>query len=1042
MKKIFQFLVSTKVSMVLLFIFAVAMAVATFVENDYGTQVARAQVYEAWWFELLMLWLSINFIFHIKKYNLLSKKKLVIGLFHIAFVIIILGAGITRFFGTEGNMSIREGQAVNYFLSAEKYAQIKFEDQLDLALVNIIPYSFSGIDKSLELNDEKFNFKVVKYFKAAIPELKEGKDTIMEMAISRGQGREDLHVVNRAEIPLPNAEKLSFNYKNPSAFIQIFKENGAWKIKSREKLSIVEMMTQKMSVLPADTVSNLVYNTLYQWGDATFLVKDIAENKQQSYSEAPQNLEEFYPKMVEVEITDADGKNIAKSYFPFTNKAPEWKSFQYKGKTYQYTFGSEKKFLPFALKLNKFEIERYPGSQSPSGYASDVQVIDKEEDKDFEFKIYMNHVLDYRGYRFYQSSYDADEQGTLLSVNKDRLGTLVTYTGYALLFICMILTLFAKASRFSILNKRLSKIKKSINLILFFALGMGAMHAQDFESSITPQEKANEYGRLVVQDLDGRMKPLTTLAYEISRKLNGKTNIAISTADKTYKLSPEQFLLAIQIDPKLYSQIPIFKVDDEKLGGLLKKMNLPVQKYYAFDDLIDEKGTYLLHDEVERVNRLKASDRNDADKELLKLDERFNIFYGVVMGDFLRLFPNKNAENNEWFTAKQSQKDFTPEDATFVQNIGKYYLSALSKANAQPEFNAENYKDADESLLYISAYQKEIGKEVYPSETMIAAETFYTKANIGNYLFGFFMVLGIILLVVNILGLFSMQKSLNSILKVGYILSFIGFLVFTFDLGLRWYIAKHPPWSDGFEMMLFVSWGVLLFGLLFSKKSSFALPVGLLFSGVLLFVSFLDWLNPEITNLKPVLHSYWLKIHVAVIVGSYAPLALSAVLALLSLVLIIFKPKMPSKRWWAAMQEMSIVNEMSLTIGLFLLTIGTFLGGIWANESWGRYWAWDPKETWALISIMVYAIVLHLRLIPKLANALMYNLCSMWAFASIIMTSYGVNYYLSGLHSYAKGDPVPVPVWVYWAVVIFGIISVLAAVKFYKLNKNEQKKLR
>uniref|UniRef100_UPI0039A6AEC0 cytochrome c biogenesis protein n=1 Tax=Ornithobacterium rhinotracheale TaxID=28251 RepID=UPI0039A6AEC0 len=1041
MKKTLQFLVSTKISMLLLLIFSVAMAVATFVENDYGTQVARAQVYEAWWFELIMLWLSINFIFHIRKYNLLSQKKIVIGLFHIAFIIIILGAGITRFFGTEGNMSIREGQAVDYFLSAEKYAQIQFEDQLDLALVNIIPYNFSGIDKSLELNNEKFNFKVVKYFKAAIPELKEGKDTIMEIAISRGQGREDLHVVNRAEIPLPNAEKLSFNYKNPQAFVQIFKENGAWKIKAKEKLSIVEMMTQKMSVLPADTVSNLVYNTLYQWGDATFLVKDIAENKEQSYTEAPANLEEFYPKMVEVEVCDAEGRSIAKSYFPFTNKAPEWKAFQYKGKTFQYTFGSEKKFLPFALKLNKFEIERYPGSQSPSGYASDVQVINKEEGEDFEFKIYMNHVLDYKGYRFYQSSYDADEQGTLLSVNKDRLGTWATYLGYTLLFLSMLLTLGARASRFSILNKRLRKIKQSLYALLIFALGVGGLNAQGFEHSITPQAKADEYGRLVVQDLDGRMKPLTTLAYEISRKLNGKTKIAISTAEKVYKLSPEQFLLAIQIDPKLYSQIPIFKVDEEKLQTLLKKLKLPVQKYYAFDDLIDEKGAYLLHDEVERINRLKASDRNDADKELLKLDERFNIFYGVVMGDFLRLFPNKNAQNNEWFTAKQSQKDFTPEDATFVQNIGKYYLTALSKGNAQA-FQPENYKEADESLLYISAYQKEIGKQVYPSEEMIEAEIFYTKANIGNYLFSIFIALGMLLLVINIVQLFSAQKSLNIILKIGYILSLIGFLVFTFDLGLRWYIAKHPPWSDGFEMMLFVSWGVLLFGLLFSRKSSFALPVGLLFSGVLLFVSFLDWLNPEITNLKPVLHSYWLKIHVAVIVGSYAPLALSAVLALLSLLLIIFKPKAPSKRWWGAMQEMSIVNEMSLTIGLFLLTIGTFLGGIWANESWGRYWAWDPKETWALISIMVYAIVLHLRLIPKLGSALLYNLCSMWAFASIIMTSYGVNYYLSGLHSYAKGDPVPVPVWVYWAVIIFGAISLWAAIKFNRLSKSEQKKLR
>jgi ABC-type transport system involved in cytochrome c biogenesis permease subunit len=181
----------------------------------------------------------------------------------------------------------------------------------------------------------------------------------------------------------------------------------------------------------------------------------------------------------------------------------------------------------------------------------------------------------------------------------------------------------------------------------------------------------------------------------------------------------------------------------------------------------------------------------------------------------------------------------------------------------------------------------------------------------------------------------------------------------------------------------------------------------------------------------PVLHSYWLKIHVAVIVSGYAPLALGAILALVTLFLIVFQPKNPSERWTANIREMQMVNEMSLTVGLFLLTIGTFLGGVWANESWGRYWAWDPKETWALISVMVYAFVLHLRLIPATRNALVFNLASLWAFSSIIMTSFGVNYYLSGLHSYAKGDPVPVPMWVTWTAVCLLVLS-LAAIWYHK----------
>ena len=229
------------------------------------------------------------------------------------------------------------------------------------------------------------------------------------------------------------------------------------------------------------------------------------------------------------------------------------------------------------------------------------------------------------------------------------------------------------------------------------------------------------------------------------------------------------------------------------------------------------------------------------------------------------------------------------------------------------------------------------------------------------------------------------------------------------------------------EMLVFVAWVLVLCGLLTFRKSDFSLPLATLFSGALLFVSYLDWLSPEITNLMPVLKSYWLKIHVATIVSSYAPLALSAVLGLMALLLMIFKTQKTKQIIDIKIKELSYINEMAMTIGLFVLAIGTFLGGVWANESWGRYWAWDPKETWALISIIVYAIVLHLRFIPKLNNVFVLNVASMFAFWSIIMTSFGVNYYLAGLHSYAAGDPLPIPVFVYVLAALMVIIAVIAA---------------
>jgi cytochrome c-type biogenesis protein CcsB len=258
---------------------------------------------------------------------------------------------------------------------------------------------------------------------------------------------------------------------------------------------------------------------------------------------------------------------------------------------------------------------------------------------------------------------------------------------------------------------------------------------------------------------------------------------------------------------------------------------------------------------------------------------------------------------------------------------------------------------------------------------------------------------------------------------------FIIFIIHTLGLMLRWYISGHAPWSDSYESMIYISWATILAGFIFQNKSYFVLSATSILTGVILLVAHLSWLEPEITNLVPVLKSYWLVVHVAIITASYGFLALGALLGFLVLILIIIKNEKNYKLIDFNIKELTYINEMTLIVGLVLLTVGNFLGGVWANESWGRYWGWDPKETWALISIIIYTFVLHTRFMGKLNNIFTFNVLSILAFSSIIMTYFGVNFYLSGLHSYAKGDPVPVPMFVYYTVGITFIVIFIAKIK-------------
>ncbi|CAM4071106.1 cytochrome c biogenesis protein [Gillisia limnaea] len=1074
--KFMKLLLSTKVSFLLIVVFAVAMAVATFIENDRGTAVAREAVYEAWWFEVLLIWLAVNFISHIKKYKLFTAKRWPLGAFHIAFVIMILGAGVTRYFGNEGIIHIREGEVKHTYFSAGHFLQIA-EADIDKKLryqkpMELSSYKFKPQTVIAGLGNRSFHVNIEEYLQGAHKEYVPGKDTLIEVVLAFGGIREDHLLTKGDNLPMG---KLGLSTSTAGkGDIRIFKEDSLWMVQSDKDMHIIEMSSQRMGMLRVGETLPLQMRSLYQVDSVAFLVKGIYEGQEIVYhSDDHGGMATDQIDVVKIKVTDDAGNELMNSYTPLVSRDPQKHVFFADGEKYYLTYGPREEMLPFALQLRAFELERYPGSESPASYASEMQVIDHEAS--FPYRIFMNNVLDYKGFRFYQASYDTDEKGTILSVSQDRPGTYITYFSYTLLTIGMFFTFFVKGSRFSMLNRRLKseaskntkKLPKAsvkgenirlakpengspkvfipkattlsiLQIFLSLSFGISAYSQEqlpDVIHTVVPVEHAKVYGGLVVQDLDGRMKPLNTLANEITRKLSGRTAITVKQKEGDIVLTAEQFLLAVQLDPVAYSSLPLIKVDPKKASAIFKAIELDPVSSVSFKDLLDPDGRYMLQDLVEEANRLKPAERNEAHKELLKVDERFNIFYAILRGDFLKMFPNKEDTNNTWFTSNE-HANFLEEDARFVKNITPLYMSALGKG-----FVSANYNEAYEMLSYIQLFQEKAGAAVYPDNKIVAAELFYNELNLGNRLFGYFWILGTIMLIFAIVKLFKNYKWLNISWNTGLVFAWLGLVLFTFHLSLRWYIAGRAPWSDGFEMLVFVAWCILFFGLIFEKKSHFTVPLGILFSGTLLFVAFLDWLNPEITNLMPVLHSYWLKIHVAVIVSGYAPLALAALLALLSLLLLIFKPVTPSAKWWKSMQELSMVNEMSITIGLFLLAVGTFLGGVWANESWGRYWAWDPKETWALISIMVYAFVLHLRLIPKLKNALVLNIASLWAFSTIIMTSFGVNYYLSGLHSYASGDPVPIPEWIYWMVAALLLVSRLAVIRYKKLSKKERKSL-
>lgn len=1042
MNKILRLLFSPASALLLLLIFAISMATATFVENDFSTQTARTLIYNSWWFEIVMLLLTLNFIANIFKYKLYRKGKTPILLFHIAFVIILIGAGVTRFTAYEGVMRIREGQSSNTIVSDRNFIQLHASSKTDKVVDVKKEMYFSPLrDNSFKIEERLDSHNIAIQFKEFIADAKldlkdveTGGDAILELVISEGEGRQT-RLLKLGEVTKVGAHQheIAFQKDRPEAVNIRLTSNGL-EIKAAHELSTFIMAEQKAGQLTANSWHPMTLRTLYRMGDLSFVPVTYHKNAKMGWVSAAEKPKDNKDNIDDILVLEAtvDGKteDVELVYRHGFLPASETKSIN--GVNLNLSYGATPIITPFNIKLNDFELVRYPGSTSPSSYASEITLVDEAQNKAFDYRIYMNNVLDYGGYRFFQASYDTDEKGTVLAVNHDMPGTIITYMGYALMGLGMLWTLFGKGSRFSLVQRKLKKLKqqKAIATIMFLCVVSGVYANNSIETfsdslaqtQVIDKQHAALFGRLMVQDLDGRIKPINSLASEFLRKISRRPYFKTNSV----KLDANQTFLAIHANPEAWSKIPIIKIDPEKGGTVFQDLERNSDDLVAFNQFIKKDGDYILETYVAEANAKKPAERSEFDKEIIKVDERFNILYNIFSGNYLKIFPLKDDDTKTWYSPSHSFSNFNQEDADFAKGILPMYFRDIHNAKQSGDWTS-----AENDLAYLSKYQHVIAKDIMPSPQHLEAELWYNELNLYFWLFQAYWTLGLVLLVVAIWRIFTNKKYVLLAFNALVVLTLITFILHTGNLILRWYVAQHAPWSNGYEMITFVAWSLMLFGIIFYKKSDFALPLATLFSGTLLFVSYLDWLSPEITNLMPVLKSYWLKIHVATIISSYAPLALSALLGLMALLLMIFKTTKNKEQIDLRIKELSYINELSMTIGLFILAIGTFLGGVWANESWGRYWAWDPKETWALISIIVYAMVLHLHFIPKLNNRYVLNLVSVIAFFSIIMTSFGVNYYLTGLHSYATGDPVPIPKFVYVLVAIIIIIGALAYYKFY-----------
>ena len=623
------------------------------------------------------------------------------------------------------------------------------------------------------------------------------------------------------------------------------------------------------------------------------------------------------------------------------------------------------KELGFEVSLKNFNVVNYPGTDAPMDYVTTLTANTQE------IKVSMNNIGSFNGYRFIQSGYDSDMQGTTLGVYHDPWGIGITYTGYALLFISLIATMASKKTRMRHLYRKALSLQgaKAWAVTALLAVSSFATSANAQEMVKIDGDIADDFGKICVL-YNSRITPINTVATSFVTKLCGKP-----TWDG---LSSNQVFAGWIFDVPYWETVKMIEIKEKKAQELLGING----KWASFDDFWDNYNNYKLDAPLKKA--YKDGDTK-LQKQLRDADEKFNIIRMLYGGEMLKMFPYAGKQGHmQWFAPGQPLGNLKLDEKELV--LIKKSMDYLAES-----IITGDKARAEEIAKKIYSYQHVRGKAVVPTKFRIYTETFYNKTNAQRLPVMLYLALSLLLAIVSTLSLNN--EKLKKTRLVSSVLTWVMLIHTTLLLALRWYVSGHLPMSNGYETMQFMAWATLVVTLIMQKRFLPVKQFGPLLSSFALLVAMITDGNPQITQLMPVLQSPLLSVHVMVIMFSYALFGLTALIGLQGL--IAHHRKQEEKE-----QQLAALSQFLLYPAVALIAIGIFIGAIWANVSWGRYWSWDSKETWALITMLIYSAPLHAD-IKWLRKAQHMHIYMLLAFLSVLMTYFGVNYFLSGMHSYA-----------------------------------------
>lgn len=623
------------------------------------------------------------------------------------------------------------------------------------------------------------------------------------------------------------------------------------------------------------------------------------------------------------------------------------------------------KELGFELSLKNFNVVNYPGTDAPMDYVTMLTANTQE------IKVSMNNIGSFNGYRFIQSGYDSDMQGTTLGVYHDPWGIGITYTGYALLFISLIATMVSKKTRIRHLYRKALSLQgaKAWAVTALLAVSSFATSANAQEMVKIDGDIADDFGKICVL-YNSRITPINTVATSFVTKLCGKP-----TWDG---LSSNQVFAGWIFDVPYWETVKMIEIKEKKAQELLGING----KWASFDDFWDSYNNYKLDAPLKKA--YKDGDTK-LQKQLRDADEKFNIIRMLYGGEMLKMFPYAGKQGHmQWFAPGQplGNLKLDEKELVFIKKSMDYLAESIITGDKAR---------AEEIAKKIYSYQHVRGKAVVPTKFRIYTETFYNKTNAQRLPVMLYLTLSLVLAIVSTLSLDN--KKQKKMRLVSSVLTWVMLIHTTLLLVLRWFVSGHLPMSNGYETMQFMAWATLIVTLVMQKRFLPVKQFGPLLSSFALLVAMITDGNPQITQLMPVLQSPLLSVHVMVIMFSYALFGLTALIGLQGL--IAHHRKQEEKE-----QQLAALSQFLLYPAVALIAIGIFIGAIWANVSWGRYWSWDSKETWALITMLIYSAPLHAD-IKWLRKAQHMHIYMLLAFLSVLMTYFGVNYFLSGMHSYA-----------------------------------------